>query len=233
VTGSWLHGCVRRSAPVEHRLRRSYSVFIACLFILSGGILLAQQVAPDDGKAAAGVVETLHEQLLASMRAGSQWDFAERYRQLEAPVTDSYDLPLVSRAILGRVQWKEIDEAARQRFVEVFTRLTVATYADRFDHESGVTFATRVTEPQAKGRMLVKTELTTGAGEVIPLHYLLARDRDGAWRIITVIAQGVNDLALKRSEYGSIIQAQGFDGLIGELRQQIAKFYPDTPGADG
>ena len=36
-----------------------------------------------------------------------------------------------------------------------------------------------------------------------------------------MVVDGVSDLALKRSEYGAVIEAQGFDGLLQRLQTQI------------
>ena len=46
----------------------------------------------------------------------------------------------------------------------------------------------------------------------------------GATVIINVIAKGVSDLSLKRADYGSVIESQGFRALIDKLDAQIADF---------
>ena len=71
-----------------------------------------------------------------------------------------------------------------------------------------------------KGRLLVKTELQRPDEDPVRMDYLLQKNDDG-WRIISVIADGVNDLSLKRAEYATIIREKGFDGLIGDIREKI------------
>jgi phospholipid transport system substrate-binding protein len=39
-----------------------------------------------------------------------------------------------------------------------------------------------------------------------------------------VIAEGVSDLALKRSEYGAVIGKEGIDALIAKLEAKIASY---------
>jgi phospholipid transport system substrate-binding protein len=46
-------------------------------------------------------------------------------------------------------------------------------------------------------------------------------NKDGKWYIISVIADGVNDLALKRAEYASVIKKNGFDALISKINDKI------------
>jgi phospholipid transport system substrate-binding protein len=44
------------------------------------------------------------------------------------------------------------------------------------------------------------------------------------WRIINIIANGVSDLALKRSEYTSVLKREGFDDLIAKINEKIDNY---------
>ncbi len=44
---------------------------------------------------------------------------------------------------------------------------------------------------------------------------------NGRWSIMSVIADGVNDLSLKRTEYKAIIKEKGFDGLVNDIENKI------------
>ncbi len=46
--------------------------------------------------------------------------------------------------------------------------------------------------------------------------------KEGKWLIISIIANGINDLSLKRAEYGSVIKDRGFQGLIEDITGKIA-----------
>ena len=47
------------------------------------------------------------------------------------------------------------------------------------------------------------------------------------WRIISVIANGINDLSLKRAEYAAILKKDGIDTLIKKLEQKIYDLQPN------
>ncbi|MGI9431564.1 MAG: ABC transporter substrate-binding protein, partial [Myxococcota bacterium] len=48
-------------------------------------------------------------------------------------------------------------------------------------------------------------------------------DAEGAWRIIDVFLNGtVSELALRRSEYSSVIRSDGYEALRDGLREKIA-----------
>jgi phospholipid transport system substrate-binding protein len=44
------------------------------------------------------------------------------------------------------------------------------------------------------------------------------------WKIINIIANGVSDLALKRSEYTSILERDGFEALIAKMNEKIDNY---------
>jgi phospholipid transport system substrate-binding protein len=49
----------------------------------------------------------------------------------------------------------------------------------------------------------------------------MLKESEHNWRIINISANGVSDLALKRSEYTSILQKEGFDSLITKINEKI------------
>ena len=105
-------------------------------------------------------------------------------------------------------------------FIKLFQELSVATYASRFDGYGGEKFVELSAEQLKKGRLLIKTELQRPDDRPVKLDYLM-HQRDGEWLIISVIANGVNDLSLKRAEYATVIEDKGFDGLVSDVSAKI------------
>ena len=68
----------------------------------------------------------------------------------------------------------------------------------------------------------VRTVIARPGKPEVRIDYLL-HERDGALRIINVVAQGVSDLALKRAEYGAVIEREGFAVLLEKLQAQTAR----------
>ena len=50
---------------------------------------------------------------------------------------------------------------------------------------------------------------------------LRVRDTDGRMKIVDVIIGGASLAVTRRDEFGSIIQRQGLDGLISDLRSRV------------
>jgi phospholipid transport system substrate-binding protein len=199
----------------------------------------------------AATIESLHRGLVALSRDRPSADVAERYRALEPLIAATHDLPFIAEFALRR-QWPALGEADRARFVTAFEKLSVTTYASRFKNVTADTFkpgegAARLGEGAARpGEATAKPGETTAAGSAapggaaasgraqvqaaivragepeIPLEYLLEQ-KDGAWRIVNIVADGVSDLALKRAEYQRVLANGTIEDLIEHVDAQAAR----------
>ena len=166
------------------------------------------------------------------MQQAERLGFEGRRARLAPLIDATYDLAFVVEIIFAP-RWDELDAEATRRCLEVFTRLTVATYAARFDGYAGETFETLSEQRMNSGRIHVRTQLSQVDGDRIQLDYVL-RDVDGDARIVNVVADGVSDLALKRAEYAAVMQTDGLDGLLARLEAQTAAYTAEgAPPASG
>ena len=168
----------------------------------------------------ANVVETLHVALLGVMKNAEELGYPGRCERLAPVLQELYDIPFMAEKSVGRY-WKTTSEGERQHLLETFTEFMTANYAGNFDGYSGQSFETLGEEQSTHGTMLVRTRLVEPDGEATQLNYRL-RPVDGEWKIIDVYLNGtVSELALRRSEYSSLIQREGFDSLLVALNQKI------------
>ena len=188
---------------------------ILVLFAIAGPVSTAQaQGSPTD------LVARLNNTLLKVMQGADSLGYQGRYETLAPVLAQSFDFPLMARVALGK-HWKELDKTQRAQVVNSFGRLSVATFAARFDGYGGETFQITGEKQQRKNTVLVKNQLVKSNGERVSLNYLVRRV-EGAWRIIDVFLDAkYSELALKRSEYSSVVQREGFDGLIGTIEAKI------------
>ncbi|MBI1732750.1 MAG: ABC transporter substrate-binding protein [Gammaproteobacteria bacterium] len=179
----------------------------------------AQESHPDFGPAAAIVAE-LHGVLVNIMQNAGALGYQGRYQQVDPILRNRFDTPLIVKVILSR-HWNGLNDAEKTEFIQLFHRLSVATYASRFDSFNGQAFVETGREQLNAGRILIKTELTRVDEPPVKLDYLIHQTDQGEWRIISVIANGVNDLSLKRAEYAAVIKERGFAGLLEDIRGKI------------
>jgi phospholipid transport system substrate-binding protein len=124
---------------------------------------------------------------------------------------------------VGR-HWRQATPADQEKLVDTFSRFMIANYAGRFDGYSGQRFETVGEEASAQDTVLVRTRLVEPEGEAVHLNYRL-HPVAGSWKIIDVYLNGtVSELALRRSEYASLIKREGWNAVIAALDQRIQGF---------
>jgi phospholipid transport system substrate-binding protein len=204
---------------------------IAVLLLASLVALLPPPAAAEEPPAAASApdaaalrepVEKLYAALLDVMKRAEELGFEGRYRVLEPVIGASYDVPFMAELILGR-QWRALSPEQQKLWLETFARLTVSTYADRFDGFAGERFEVGAVEAGTQGTSVVRTKIVKSDGEPVNLDYRMRLAPAGGWRIIDVFLNGtVSELALRRSEYGALMRRDGFDALIAAVKEKIA-----------
>ncbi len=200
------------------------NAFIACIFCTSLGVPDSRAEEPgvaadSTQQAAMTVVKELHEKLMHIMQEADTLGYQGRYDYIQEVVTVRFDTSLIAKVIMSRY-WRQLDDLQKMDFIKLFQELSVATYASRFDGYGGEKFVELSAEQLKKGRLLIKTELQRPDDTPVKLDYLM-HQRDGEWLIISVIANGVNDLSLKRAEYATVIEDKGFDGLVSDVSAKI------------
>ena len=164
-------------------------------------------------------VEQLHIALLEVMKSNGSCE--SRYKMLENIIPRLFNFELTCRLVLGR-QFRSLPREKQDKFITAFTQMSIATYADRFSSYNGEKFLIIGEKPLRANRVVVQTILRTSDGENIPLDYICVR-HDGSWRIVTVAAKGVNDLAVKKAEYASFLKENSVDALCNFLLKQKEK----------
>jgi phospholipid transport system substrate-binding protein len=196
----------------------------AVLHTLMAGLLALCAAASSaaENTDAVATVDHLHAELLNIMQNAKSLGYAGRRDRITPIVEKSFDIAFITRFALGRY-WADLSAEQRGIMVDAMRRLTIASYASRFDGYSGERFETVSNKPARKGRELVRTvlEVNNDIADNVSLDYLL-QETEGSWRIVNVVANGVSDLSLKRADYAAVIKSQGLDSLIDRLNGQIA-----------
>ncbi|MEI6269278.1 MAG: ABC transporter substrate-binding protein [Methylococcaceae bacterium] len=190
-------------------------IFIFCLLMAA----LTSVQAEESGATAKQVVDKFQNELIAVMKNGKQLGYAGRYDKLYDPVSNSHDLTKIARIVIGK-EWEKLSEPQQQKLVDVFVRLSVSSYAHNFKDYSGESFVFDSEEETTRGGVVVHSHLIIPDDKPVKFDYML-KEKGTSWRIINIIANGVSDLALKRSEYTAILQREGFDALIAKINEKI------------
>jgi phospholipid transport system substrate-binding protein len=184
----------------------------------------ASQAGDSAAPAATQTIDALHASLLDVMKNAVALGYPGREQKLRTEIPKYFDVKEMARKSLGEAQWKLASEEAKRRYLETFERFMVANYAGRFDGFSGQSFQTLGEVPDPRpGAVIVKTRLIDPTDKNIDLNYRLRRV--GAdWKVVDVFLDGtVSELAVRRSEFVSIVKRENLDALIVALDAKIAK----------
>ncbi|TPQ25094.1 ABC transporter substrate-binding protein [Methylomonas sp. EFPC3] len=195
---------------------RMYSVLGLLVFLMFSPLATAEE------QTARQVVDEFQNELLGIMKQGKTLGFNGRYDKLDVLVKKSHDLPKIARIVVGK-QWEELTPEQQEKLETVFSRLSVSAYAHNFKDFSGESFNFVSEEETGRGGVVIHTNLLIPGEKDVKFDYMMKKKDDG-WRIINIIADGVSDLALKRSEYTSVLSREGFDALIAKINEKIESY---------
>ncbi len=190
------------------------------ILVFSLSSLFATSVfAQEESTSARQIIDKFQTELIKVMKDGKKLGFAGRYEKLEPAVFNSHDLPKIARIVVGK-EWEKLTEEQQKKLTDVFSKLSVASYAHNFKEFDGEAFAIDSEEETKMGGVVIHSHLTIPDDKPVKFDYML-KEKGASWRIINIIANGVSDLALKRSEYTAILQREGFDALIAKINEKI------------
>lgn len=201
---------------------RYRTVFIAVtLVFFSMDLAVAQNETPLNARQ---VVETFQAKLIEVMKQGKKLGYQGRYEKLDPAVRASHDLKRIARITVGR-EWSKLSEQQKEQWIDVFSRLSVSSYAHNFKDFSGESFRFESEEetPNKRGIIVHSFFMIPDEKKEVKFDYLMKKSGD-SWLIINIIANGVSDLALKRSEYSSILDREGYNALISKVTEKIEKY---------
>jgi phospholipid transport system substrate-binding protein len=177
------------------------------------------------------LIQKLNATFIEVMKNAETLGYDGRHAALEPVLADAYDFPEMTRVSSGRY-WREMTEAQKQQLIEAFKDYSLATYAARFSGFAGERFEVLGEDPAPADSIRVNNQIVQSNGQPIRIDYLL-RPHGADWRIVDVyLKSSVSELAVRRSQFTSVLAKEGFDGLIAMLETKIAALEKGAPADD-
>lgn len=156
--------------------------------------------------------------ILSDKERGNRQKFDALVVLLDGPI----DLDLVGRLILGR-HWRTADDGQRQQYLELFRQYALANLASKLHLYQGQSFEVTGAKVVSDKDALVTSRILSDGEPPLQVDWRLRERNDGGLVTIDLIVEGVSLIVTLRSEFAAVIERQGFDGLLAELRQRIAQ----------
>ena len=134
------------------------------------------------------------------------------------------DMDFIGQFVLGR-NWRTATAVQRKDFIEVYRDLNIKTWSKRFNEFKGKNFVFKGTAPSSsKGQVFVTTEVPMDQGAPAKVLWRV-REKDGNYKIVDIVIEGVSLAQASRSEYTSFIKNNpgGLDALIKDLNDKLSK----------
>ncbi len=206
-----------------------------CLLIFSLGMTGVVTATENSGltltnvesSATKKVVTEFQSVLIAAMKQGDTLSFNERRIFLKDAILKSHDVLKSLRTIVGSKEWRGFSAEQRKLLTDVFTNFIVSTYAFNFNAFSNESFEYISEHTTKKGNIVVRSilHIPEGKRRKVTFDYALKKNSDDEWRIYNIAADGVSDLATRRSEYRRILSGEGgFDALIAIINKKIDNY---------
>ncbi len=146
----------------------------------------------------------------------------ERERSFRSLFRANFDIPAIGRFVLGRY-WRKARPEVRRDFLAAFEEIMAQGFASRFTGYANTKF--EVVSVQAlknAGQFKVNSRISPTEDEVYPVGWLVEH-KNGQFRVLDVVAEGVSMALTLRSEYASVIERSGgrVEGLIVQMHEII------------
>lgn len=174
---------------------------------------------------ASALVTRLVEQILKAI--DNDDGGSRQVRRMMVVIENETNLSLLARMTLGRY-WRQASAHQRKVFSDVFRRYLLQSFTSRLRRYAGSglgtvqdRFVVTATKRAGKNDVVVRSLIKPPSGAPLHVDWRL-RSREGRFYIIDLVVEGVSLLITQRSEFGSVVERIGIDGLIGELQTRVA-----------
>jgi phospholipid transport system substrate-binding protein len=197
-------------------MMRLLSRVAVTLFALCAIVSGSAQAATDP----ATTIKDFYTTLTQTMKQGPALGEKGRYDALAPAVRQGFDLGAMTQMAVGP-SWAKLSPAERQQVTEAFARYTIATYAERFSKDAGVTFTVGTQRTMPYGTV-VDTQIVQPDGDKVSINYLM-RQNGQQWQVADIYLQGtISQVATLRSQFGAVFLRDGANGLIEALNRKAS-----------
>lgn len=189
--------------------------------ILAAGLALAAPVPAvwawdDKGDPFAFIVEVSNDVLDAIRKdpALAQGDPEHVRALVDGKIMPVVDFSLMTRMTVGP-DWRKASAEEKSRLEKGFRDLLIRVYSGALVQVKDLRCELRPTRvKKVKDEMVIRTLLKSAGEPDIGLDYRIYRAKDGAWKIVDVNVEGIWLVENYRSQFASVLSAEGVQGLI-------------------
>jgi phospholipid transport system substrate-binding protein len=134
----------------------------------------------------------------------------------------------MSRLVMA-TNWKKLTPPQQAEFVDEFTRFLANDYGARIERYEQEQVEITGERPEARGDFTITTKIVGGKNDGALVDYRM-RQKDGNWKIIDVVIEGISLVANYRDQFREVAGNGGPTVVIEKLKEKNAAA-PPKPSA--
>ena len=148
----------------------------------------------------------------------------EKFTRFKTAFEQALDMKSIGQFVLG-VYWRKASAEERTAFLNAFIDFTTKTWADRFDLYTGQQIIFSGSR-NAEGKNQLYVDSTIENNPPVTVIWRLKQTKNGDFKIIDIIVEGVSMAMSYRNEYSAFLQKNGgkLPVLTKELEQKSIDF---------
>lgn len=138
----------------------------------------------------------------------------QKQKQLQQMFAENVDIPWMGQFVLGRA-WQPATPEQRDRYMQAYKQYLLARYTTNFADYTGAKYTITDVKNEEEGQFTVNMQIKALKQSQDTLAgYRLRMGENGQFKIIDIIIEGISLITTQRSEFSSVVQQKGIDGLI-------------------
>ncbi|MDI3323212.1 ABC transporter substrate-binding protein [Pontibacterium granulatum] len=184
-------------------------LFSRVLVIVSAFMLVVAMPATASWEEASQVVDDATGKMFSLLEDPSYREeakFDALMSEIDSLLEPVVDFPYISKLVMGKY-YRKASEAERAQFSDVFRTTLLKTYAKAivgFDIKGYEIVPAKNKSPKPD-KQIVTVEVTSGAGTKYLLVYYM-RKKQGEWRLVNVVLDGVNLRLTFKNQFADLAQ---------------------------
>ena len=131
------------------------------------------------------------------------------------------DFTMVTRMTVGP-KWRQATPEQRQALQEAFKQLLIRVYSGALSKVKDHVCELDNTRKQSiQDEMVIRTKLISAGQPPIAMDYRIYRNKHQVWKIVDVNVEGVWMVENYRTQFSSVLNQDGIDGLIKSLQARV------------
>jgi phospholipid transport system substrate-binding protein len=153
--------------------------------------------------------------------ADEELSIDEKQQSFRRLLEDSFDMNTIGRFSLGRY-WRVSTKQQQDEYLSLFREMVIEIYSQRFEEYKGQGFETRgYRSDSPKDTIVHSFIIPKETGAEIQVDWRV-RYKNGRYKVVDVIVEGVSMSVTQRSDFSSVIQRGGgnIESLLAHLRSR-------------